>query len=54
MSVVGGLDTTTPLTEPDWSFVSPGVVTLKDNPLSYRKGALVRDRDGHALLLTEP
>jgi len=30
-------------------FVSPGIVTLKDG----RRAAMVRDPDGHALLLEE-
>ena len=32
-------------------FVSPGLVTLPDGQLGFRRGALVRDPDGHALEL---
>lgn len=34
--------------------ISPGIVTLPDNALGFRRGLLVRDPDGHALLLTQP
>ncbi len=36
-----------------FTFVSPGVVALSDQKLGFKKGLLVRDPDGHALLLTE-
>lgn len=35
------------------AFVSPGVATLPDGALGFRKGLLVRDPDGHALQLVE-
>ena len=34
--------------------VSPGVTVLPDAGLGFRRGVLVRDPDGHALLLAEP
>jgi catechol 2,3-dioxygenase-like lactoylglutathione lyase family enzyme len=34
-------------------FVSPGAVTLDDDRLGFRRGALVRDPNGHALRLVE-
>ena len=34
-------------------FVSPGAVGLPDASLGFRRGLLVRDRDGHALRLVE-
>jgi catechol 2,3-dioxygenase-like lactoylglutathione lyase family enzyme len=34
--------------------ISPGIVTLPDSTLGFRRGLLVRDPDGHAVLLTEP
>lgn len=37
-----------------YAFVSPGVVALPDRALGFARGALVRDPDGHALLLVEP
>jgi len=33
-------------------FVSPGPVAVSDGRLGFRHGALVRDPDGHAVLLT--
>lgn len=36
------------------SWISPGAVTLTSPLLGVRRGALVRDPDGHALLLTTP
>ncbi len=38
----------------DAAFVSPGAVALPDASLGFRKGALVRDPDGHAVRLVEP
>ncbi len=35
-------------------WVSPGGVALADARLGYRRGALLRDPDGHAVLLTAP
>ena len=35
------------------SFVSPGLSRLPDSQLGYQKGFVVRDPDGHQLLLTE-
>jgi hypothetical protein len=32
-------------------FVSPGLITLPDGQLGFRRGALVRDPDGHAMQL---
>jgi catechol 2,3-dioxygenase-like lactoylglutathione lyase family enzyme len=37
-----------------YRMISPGIVTLPDNALGFRRGLLVRDPDGHAVLLTEP
>jgi len=34
-------------------FVSPGVVTLKDDSLGFRKGLLIRDPDGHPVQVIE-
>ena len=34
-------------------YISPGVVTLPDGKRGFREGLLVRDPDGHAMLLTE-
>lgn len=36
------------------SIVSPVVVTVADRMLGYRRGLLVRDPDGHALMLEQP
>ena len=36
-----------------FAFVSPGVVPLESATLGFSKGALVRDPDGHAILLAE-
>jgi catechol 2,3-dioxygenase-like lactoylglutathione lyase family enzyme len=36
-----------------YGFVSPGVVEVPDGSLSFRKGVLVRDPDGHAVQLVE-
>jgi catechol 2,3-dioxygenase-like lactoylglutathione lyase family enzyme len=36
-----------------FAFVSPGVVAMSDGSLGFRKGALVRDPDGHAVMLAE-
>jgi catechol 2,3-dioxygenase-like lactoylglutathione lyase family enzyme len=35
------------------TFVSPGVVGLPEGKLAFKKGVLVRDPDGHAMLLVE-
>jgi catechol 2,3-dioxygenase-like lactoylglutathione lyase family enzyme len=35
-------------------FVSPGLVTLPDSSLGFRKGLLVRDPDGHAVRVIQP
>lgn len=37
-----------------YRMISPGIVTLPDNVLGFRRGLLVRDPDGHAVLLTQP
>lgn len=34
-------------------YVSPGIITLPDGKHGFHKGLLVRDPDGHAMLLTE-
>lgn len=39
--------------EAGWNWISWGAVTLPDSSLSFTKGVLVRDPDGHALELTE-
>ncbi|MCZ6918424.1 MAG: VOC family protein, partial [Gemmatimonadetes bacterium] len=36
------------------SLVSSGPVVLPDTSLGFRKGALIRDPDGHVLLIAEP
>jgi len=36
------------------SLASSSVMTLPDAGLGFHRGAVVRDPDGHALLLTEP
>jgi len=36
------------------AWVSPGFVDLRESPLGYDRGLLVRDPDGHASLLTAP
>lgn len=36
-----------------FAFVSPGVVELNDSTLSFRQGVLVRDPDGHAVMLAQ-
>jgi catechol 2,3-dioxygenase-like lactoylglutathione lyase family enzyme len=36
-----------------FGFVSPGVVALSDAVLGFTKGALIRDPDGHAIMLVE-
>ncbi len=35
------------------NFVTPGVVSLSENKLAYKKGLLVRDPDGHGMLVVE-
>lgn len=37
-----------------YDFVSPAVQTLPTDALGFRRGALLRDPDGHGLLLTAP
>ena len=37
----------------NFRFVSPGVVTLNDNQLGFRKGLLTSDPDGHVMALIE-
>jgi hypothetical protein len=34
-------------------WISPGVVTVPGAPLGFRRGALVRDPDGHAVQIVE-
>jgi hypothetical protein len=36
-----------------FAFVSPGAVVLQDRKMDLRKGALLRDPDGHAVMLME-
>jgi len=36
-----------------FAFVSPGVVALSESRIGFRTGALVRDPDGHAIMLAE-
>lgn len=36
-----------------YTFVSPGVGTVPNNQLSYTKGVMVRDPDGHAMILSQ-
>jgi catechol 2,3-dioxygenase-like lactoylglutathione lyase family enzyme len=36
-----------------FAFVSPGVVTLRDGRTAYRRSALIRDPDGHGVMLAE-
>jgi len=42
------------LMQQGFSFVSPGVQTLSGDALGFRSGALLRDPDGHGLLLAAP
>ena len=35
------------------AFVSPGLVTLPDDALGFSRGAVLRDRDGHDLAITD-
>ena len=35
-------------------WISPGAVVLPSSATGYRTGALLRDPDGHGLLLTAP
>ena len=34
-------------------YISPGIITLPNGKLGFRKGLLARDPDGHAMLFTE-
>jgi catechol 2,3-dioxygenase-like lactoylglutathione lyase family enzyme len=43
----------TQLANARYSFISPGVVNVTDGTLGIKKAALVRDPDGHAMLLLE-
>ncbi|MGH9313959.1 MAG: VOC family protein [Vicinamibacterales bacterium] len=36
-----------------FAFVSPGVIALADSRIGFRRGALLRDPDGHAVMLAE-
>jgi catechol 2,3-dioxygenase-like lactoylglutathione lyase family enzyme len=36
-----------------FAFASPGVVTLSEGLLGFKRGSLVRDPDGHAMQLVE-
>jgi catechol 2,3-dioxygenase-like lactoylglutathione lyase family enzyme len=36
-----------------FAFISPGVVELNDSILSFKQGVLVRDPDGHAVMLAQ-
>jgi hypothetical protein len=35
------------------TFVSPGIVTIPEKTLGFKKGVLVRDPDGHTMRLVE-
>jgi len=37
-----------------FAFVSPGVIALADARIGFKKGTLLRDPDGHAVMLAEP
>jgi catechol 2,3-dioxygenase-like lactoylglutathione lyase family enzyme len=37
-----------------FTWISPGVITLPEQPLGFAKGILLRDPDGHVLQLVEP
>jgi catechol 2,3-dioxygenase-like lactoylglutathione lyase family enzyme len=50
-SAGAGLDA---VSRAEGSLASSSIATLPDTGLGFRRGALVRDPDGHALLLTEP
>ncbi len=41
------------LAEKNIRFVSPGVISVRDQTLGFRKGLLVRDPDGHVMALVE-
>ena len=45
--------TTSRLRPQTFAFVSPGTVALSDAALGFTKGALVRDPDGHAVMLAQ-
>jgi catechol 2,3-dioxygenase-like lactoylglutathione lyase family enzyme len=47
------LKATQRLTPGAFAFVSPGVVALDDVTLGFTRGALVRDPDGHAVMLVQ-
>jgi hypothetical protein len=36
------------------SWVSPGVMSLTGGEFAFKKGATVRDPDGHVMLLEQP
>ncbi len=40
--------------EGKYRLISPGVVTLPDGSLGFARGVLLRDPDGHAMLLAQP
>lgn len=45
--------TTSRIGEGSYAFISPGVVTLPDDTIGFAKGVLVRDPDGHAMMLRQ-
>lgn len=51
--VIGGVEHAAQSLTGKSSFVSPGVVTLRNSQLGFSKGLLVRDPDGHVMALIE-
>jgi catechol 2,3-dioxygenase-like lactoylglutathione lyase family enzyme len=52
--VTGDIHMTTSRLRPTtFAFVSPGVIALREPALGFQKGALVRDPDGHAVMLAQ-
>lgn len=47
-------ETTQGATVGRFTYISPGVVTLPDTTLGFRKGLFLRDPDGHAMQVVEP
>lgn len=52
--IISALDTAAQnLLQKEYLFISPGVITLDDSQLGFSKGFLVRDPDGHVMVLVE-
>jgi catechol 2,3-dioxygenase-like lactoylglutathione lyase family enzyme len=52
--VVPDVEAVAAAVRPTATFVSPAVVTLRENMLGFEKGVLVRDPDGHAIQIVSP